>query len=434
MSRNDASSPKLTDCRHFALALTAGNVLPMYRTALQTLRSLPMTKQTAPALISALVLMFVFLIFGLPLSAQQKTPAQPPLRPVRDMPLADQTAPSKPLRVVIAGLVHGHAEGFFHSIQHRTDIEIAGIAEPDRALFDRYAQKYSLDPKLYHADLEETIASTKPQAILAYTNTLDHRKVVEIAAKHHVAVMMEKPLATSAEDARAIAQAAAVANIPVLVNYFTTWEPNRHGAYQVVHEDTIGEVRKIVAHDGHEGPKEIGVGPEFLAWLTDPKLNGAGALYDFGCYGVDFMTWLMGGQRPLTVTAVTQTIKPDVYPKVDDEATIILTYPKAQGIVQASWNWPFGRSDVEVYGKTGEVFTVGADSLQVRKEGESAAKIVQAPPLMPPQDDELRYLRAVVLEGLKPEGPSSLQINVTVAEIMDAARESAKSGRTIKMK
>jgi glucose-fructose oxidoreductase len=349
-------------------------------------------------------------------------------------PTAGQQADnSKPLRVAIAGLVHGHAEGFFSGAVKRTDIEIVGIAEPDRALFDRYAQKYGLDARLYHADLDEMIAATKPQAVLVYTNTYDHRKVVEICAKHHVAVMMEKPLAVSAEDAHAIAKAATAAKIPVLVNYFTTWEPSRHGAYEVAQQGTIGEVRKIVAHDGHQGPKEIGVGPEFLNWLTEPKLNGGGALYDFGCYGVDFTTWLMGGERPLTVTAVTQQIKPDVYPKVDDEATIILTYPKAQGIVQASWNWPFGRSDVEVYGKTGEVMTDGRDMLEVRRQGEPAAKTVKAPALMPPQDDELRYVRAVVLEGLKPEGQSSLQMNVVVAEIMDAARQSAKTGKTVKM-
>lgn len=347
------------------------------------------------------------------------------------VPLDDQKA--GPLRVVIAGLVHGHADGFFSGAVKRTDIEIVGIEEPDRALFDLYAKKYGLDAKLYHVDLEEMIAATKPQAVLAYTNTFDHRKVVEICAKHGVAVMMEKPLAVSAEDAHAIAKMATEAKIPVLVNYFTTWEPSRHGAYGVAHGGSIGEVRKMVAHDGHMGPKEIGVGPEFLGWLTDPQLNGAGALYDFGCYGVDFMTWVMNGERPLTVTAVTQHIKPDVYPKVEDEATIILTYPKAQGIVQASWNWPFGRSDVEVYGTGGEVITGGRDGLVVRKSGESQAQQVKAPALQPPQDDELRYLRAVVVDKWKPSGPGSLEINVAVAEVMDAARESARTGKTVKM-
>lgn len=352
----------------------------------------------------------------------------------QDTPLDNRTVRTGPLKVVVAGLVHGHAEGFFSGAVKRKDVEIVGVAEADRALFDQYAKKYGLDAKLYHADLEEMLNATKPEAVLVYTNTYDHRKVVEICAKHHIAVMMEKPLAVSAEDARAIAKAAAAAKIPVLVNYFTTWEPNRRGAYELVKEGAIGDVRKVVAHDGHKGPKEIGVGPEFLGWLTDPKLNGAGALYDFGCYGVDFMTWLMGGERPLTVTAVTLQIKPDVYPKVDDDATIVLTYPKAVGIVQGSWNWPFGRSDVEIYGKSGEVMTVGRDAMEVRKAGDREPQKVEAKPLVPPADDELRYLTAVVRGEVKPEGPSSLEVNEVVAEVMDAARESAKTGKTVKMK
>ncbi|WP_317196170.1 Gfo/Idh/MocA family protein [Hymenobacter siberiensis] len=57
----------------------------------------------------------------------------------------------------------------------------------------------------------------------------------------------------------------------------------------------LGDIRKMVAHDGHQGPKEIGVNAEFLAWLTDPVQNDGGALPDFGCYGADLMTWLMQG-------------------------------------------------------------------------------------------------------------------------------------------
>ena len=204
----------------------------------------------------------------------------------------------------------------------------------------------------------------------------------------------------------------------------------------MVHDKALGEVRKVVVHDGHRGPKEIGVGPEFLAWITDPKLNGGGALFDFGCYGADLMTWLMDGARPETVTAVTQQIKPDVYPRVDDEATIILTYPQAQAIVQASWNWPFDRKDMEVYGQKGYVITVRRDDIRVRlSEGakESREEQIAAKPLPAPYDNSLSYLKAVIVNGMKPDGPSSLDINLTVTEILDAARRSAASGKTIRL-
>jgi predicted dehydrogenase len=341
---------------------------------------------------------------------------------------------SEPLRVAIAGLVHGHVEGFFSNSAHRLDIQIVAISDPDRSLFDRYAAKFGLDSALYHADLEEMLRTTKPQAVLVYSTTFDHRRIVELCAKQHVPVMMEKPLAVSLQDARAIEHAAREGKIQVLVNYETSWYPSNHAAFEVAHGGAIGEVRKVVVHDGHEGPKEIGVGPEFLRWLTDPKLNGGGALFDFGCYGADLMTWLMDGQRPLSVTAVTQHIKPDIYPQVDDEATIVLTYPKAQAILQASWNWPFGRKDMEVYGRTGYVITVGRDELKVRRAGEKEEQIVAGGKVPSPYDDSLTYLRAVVLNGVKPDGLSSLETNVIVTEILDAARESGATGKTVNLK
>lgn len=341
---------------------------------------------------------------------------------------------AEPLRVAIVGLVHGHVEGFFASSLHRTDIHIVGICDPDRSLFDRYAAQFGLDSAFYHADLEEMLRATRPQAVLVYSNTFEHRKIVELCAKQRVAVMMEKPLAVSLADAQAMEQAAREGNIPVLVNYETSWYPNNHDLFALVQAGAIGDVRKVVVHDGHQGPREIGVGPEFLNWLMDPKLNGGGALFDFGCYGADLMTWLMNRERPLSVTAVTQQIKPEIYPHVDDEATIILTYPKAQAILEASWNWPFDRKDMEVYGRTGYAITVGRDSLKVRRAGEKAEQTVVAGQVPSPYGDSITYLCAVVRNGLKPDGFSSLETNVIVTEILDAARQSATKGKTVILK
>ena len=341
---------------------------------------------------------------------------------------------SAPLRVAIIGLVHGHVEGFFQYSLHRPDIQLVGVAESNQQLAADYAKKYSLDPKLLFTSIDDMLAQTYPQAALVYSNTRDHRQAVEICARHGVPVMMEKPLAVSVEDARAIETAAHQGHIQVLVNYETTWYSSNRAAYDLVHQNALSGVRKIVIHDGHNGPKEIGVGPEFLGWLTDPKLNGGGALFDFGCYGADLATWLMDGQRPLSVTAVTQHIKPDIYPNVDDEATIVLTYPKAQAILQASWNWPFGRKDMEVYGESGYVITVGRDAIRVRRPHEDKEEPqATAPALSAPYDDSLSYLRAVVLDGLKPEGLSSLETNMIVTEILDAARRSAQEGKTVRL-
>ncbi len=338
-----------------------------------------------------------------------------------------------PLRVGIVGLAHGHVHGFLQQSLHSPEIDIVGVAEPDRQLLSQAGVRYGFDQATLFTDLEEMLAKAHPQAVLVYTNTYDHRRVVEICARHGVHVMMEKPLAVSLEDALAIEKAGHAGKIHVLVNYETSWYRSNHAAYDLVHDGALGQLRKVVIHDGHNGPKEIGVEPEFLAWLTDPTLNGGGALFDFGCYGADLMTWLMDGERPQTVTAVTQQMKPEIYSRVDDEATIILTYPRTQAIMQASWNWPFGRKDMEVYGETGYAVTVDGNGIRVRRGGESAEQILAAKPVPAPYDNSLSYLRAVILDGAKEDGLSSLQTNVTVTEILDAARRSAATGRTIRL-
>jgi len=164
--------------------------------------------------------------------------------------------------------------------------------------------------------------------------------------------------------------------------------------------------------------------------LTDPVKNGAGALFDFGCYGANLMTWLMDNERPLAVTALTRTNKPAIYPRVDDEATVLVQYQAAQGIAQASWNWPFGRKDLEVYGETGYAIANGGSSLKVRI-GDRPESQRTLDPLAPGDRDEVAYLVSVARGERTPSGLSSLENNMIVTEILAAARESARTGRTV---
>jgi len=240
------------------------------------------------------------------------------------------------LRVAIIGLEHGHVEGFLSALPQHHDVELVGIADPDPALAAKYEKKYSLDHGLFFLDMDKMIEARHPQAVLVYTSIGEHRKVIEAAARHGVSVMVEKPLTISLEDALAIRKVARQYHIHVLVNYETTWYASNRAAYDELEAGKLGEIRRVVIHDGHQGPKEIGVPPEFLNFLTDPAQNGAGALYDFGCYGADLMVWLMHGEAPLTVTAVLNHDKPQIYPNVDDDATIVLTYPHTQAVIQAS--------------------------------------------------------------------------------------------------
>ena len=335
-------------------------------------------------------------------------------------------AAQAPLRLAIAGLVHGHVSGFLRGAQGRRDVEIVGIFDSDKALLQQYGQRYKLPDSALFTDLAAMLDRTKPEAVASFSNTSDHPAIVEAAAARRIDVMMEKPLAVSNADAQRIRRAAERGGVEVFVNYETTWYPSLGAIWTLMKEKkTSGEIRKMVAMDGHQGPKAINVQPEFLAWLSDPVKNGGGALYDFGCYGANLMTWLMDNQRPLAVTAITQHFQPDVYPRVDDEATILVEYPKAQGIIQASWNWPANRKDLEVYGERGFAIATGGNGLRVGAPKEPD-RVVTPDPRPADERDSIAHLIAVVRGTRKPNALSSLENNMIVTEILAAARDSAR--------
>ena len=349
---------------------------------------------------------------------------------------AQQTVASRaPIRVAVARLTHGHVAGIWANAH--PDIQIVGIYEPNAEVVDKLQKRYGFDRAVVYTDLAKMLDAVKPDAVVAFGSIYEHMAVVQAAAPRRVHVMVEKPLAMRVDHAFEMEKLAKRYGIHLLTNYETTWYPSMEAAHHLLAGDSvIGPLRKIVVHDGHPGPKEIGVSTEFLEWLTDPVQNGGGALIDFGCYGANLATWVMRGEVPLTVTAVTQQIKPDVYPRVDDEATIVLTYPRTQAIIQASWNWPVSRKDIELYGKTGYLFAPNGTSLRLRRnERENKEEAITPPARTAPTQNEWQYLAAVVRGTIRVSDTdlSSLANNVTVVRILDAARTSARTGTTVKL-
>jgi glucose-fructose oxidoreductase len=347
---------------------------------------------------------------------------------------------SAALRVGIIGLVHGHVAGFLNGgalvpaggAIHRPDIQIVGIVEPDDQLFKKYADHYHWSAAMRFRSIEDLASHAHPQANLVFTSTAGHTDAVLKSAALGIHVMMEKPMAISYKDALAMAEAARKGHVHVLTDYETSWYSSNKAVYDLVKNNSLGPLTKAVVRDGHNGPQKIHVQPEFFNWLTNPKENGAGALYDFGCYGADLMTWLTNGETPVSVSAVTKHLQPALYPKVDDEAEVIVNYKNAVAILQGSWTWPFNVKDMDVYGITGSAETIGPKQVKIRLENEKEDRLSTPAPLVAPYDDPLHYLEAVIRGNIQ-EGNdvSSLKVNIIVSHILDAARESAQTGKVV---
>jgi predicted dehydrogenase len=334
------------------------------------------------------------------------------------------------LKVVVAGLNHDHIYNVLTAYKEGR-VAIIGIAEPNKKLWAKFGKQFNVPDSVFYTDLKSALQHKKPDAVLGYNEVARHVDIVRICAPLHIPVMIEKPLAATLGQAKEIEQLAIKYKVKVLTNYETTWYASYKDVYDTLRTGSMGTIKKLVVHDGHEGPKELGCSAEFLQWLTDPVLNGGGAITDFGCYGADLMTWIMKGQKPIAVTAITRRYKPNVYPKVDDDATIILEYPKATGLIEASWNWPYSIKDLEAFSQTGYIHALDGKNITSQKRGKQQVKR-QASPLQAPYNDPITYLTAVLHNQIPAtDDLSSLKYNMIVMQILDAAKQSAASGKRI---
>lgn len=344
-------------------------------------------------------------------------------------------AQQKKLKLVIHGLTHQHVATFFRS-NAATYFELVGIAESDTVVIQKYQKKYGFADSLIYKNLNQLLSNVQCDAVAAFNPISEHIQTVKLCAPKGIHVMVEKPLAVNLKQAKEMQQIASENNIHLITNYETSWYPTIQHVYKKISEGKIGRLTKLEVNCGHKGPKGINVYPEFLEWLINPEKNGGGALIDFGCYGVNIATCINKGKRPLAVTAITANNKPDVYQRVEDEAIILLEYDSMQCIVQGSWNWPFNRKDIEVYGTLGYFKTINDKSFGYRLSRKDSYKTEQISVTDKYHENPYAYFSALIRGSITEQGyePSALENNILVVEILDAALKSARKGKTIQFK
>lgn len=335
------------------------------------------------------------------------------------------------IRLAIVGLDHDHVWGLLKDLTEEPNAELVAIADGHPELVDQAKAKVTANVKFY-SDYVRMLDEVKPDGVIVTTENDRHLEILRECAKRHINYSTEKPMATTAADAREMERLANRAGIKVMVNYWNVWVAPTHELYHRVKENQVGPIQKIVVQYGHQGPKEIAVSKYFADWLYDPVKNGGGAIMDFGCYGAELAVWLKG--RPSRVSAVTQKLKVAQHNPVDDDATIILDYPDGQAIIEASWDWPYSMGQVEAFGPKGSLLATRND-LFFRSPTDNVAKVglegervaLDPPPRM--TSNPISYFVECLRNNTPIEDPLSMKLNVQVMEILDAARESVRTGK-----
>ena len=333
-------------------------------------------------------------------------------------------------KLAIIGLDHDHVWGLLRDLAGEPNAELVAIADNHQPLVDQAKTKVPPTVKFY-SDYVKMLDEMKPDGVIVTTENDWHLEILRECAKRHIHYSTEKPMATTAADAREMERLANQAGIKVMVNYWNAWVAPTHALYHRVHDNQLGPVQRIIVQYGHQGPKEIGVSKYFADWLYDPVKNGGGAIMDFGCYGAEWAVWLKG--RPARVSAVTQKLKVDQHNAVDDDATIVLDYPDGTAIIEASWDWPYNMGQVQVFGPKGSLLATAKDLFSRSPKdnvanGALEGERVALDPPMHETSNPISYFVDCIRSNKPIEDPLSMKLNVQVMEILDAARESARTG------
>lgn len=332
-------------------------------------------------------------------------------------------------KMAIIGLVHAHVWGHLDKVLKSKEVKLVGVAEPNPALVEE-AKKAGVPGDLITADYKKMLAEKKPDFVWSFVENNRHLEIVQVCAPLKINVIFEKPLAATYAQALEIQKLAKKYDIKVMSNYQMAWWPANYTAKKTADSGELGKVWRLHGIVGHGGPSSEGVRNKFFfSWLTDPVQNGAGALMDFGCYNALWSLWYMG--RPETVYAHANHIRPDVFPRVEDNSDMILGYKNSVGIFEGSWDLPKSYQDLEVFGIKGSVYMQNG---KVTTKFKNQATDISLEPLVPEDSEPISYMVSRMRTKRPLEGLTALDINVQVLEIIDAAKKSIATGQAIRMK
>jgi predicted dehydrogenase len=343
--------------------------------------------------------------------------------------LADDAPPYK---IAVLGLGHAHAWGRLRSITQGKTAQFVGVAEPNAELAAE-AEKAGVPDALIFSDFTKLLDQTKPDIVRAFVENNRHLEIANLCAPRHINLIFEKPLASTYADAGKMRDLALKYRIRIMTNYQMAWWPTNYTAKAAADHGDVGTVYRLRGIVGHGGPGSNGVRNKyFFDWLTDPVKNGAGALMDFGCYNALWSLWYLG--MPTTVYASAQHLRPERFPNVEDNATLVFNYPNAVGIFEASWDLPRGFQDLEVFGRSSEEHPPASlymtqAGVEWRKGKET--KQLSVTPLAEDQSDPVAYMVACIKANKSIEGLTAIDINVDVIHLIELAKESIKTGHSV---
>lgn len=345
-----------------------------------------------------------------------------------------------PWKIGVLGLIHDHIWQHVSELVQRDDVDLV-VADPNPPLREKARTEYGVERQ--YADYADLLEREQPDAVLIFVDNAGTAPIVELAASHGTPMMVEKPMADSLDGAERMRVAVNSAGVPLMINWPTAWVPVIRHALHLAAEGVIGEIYRFSFRGGHGGPKEFGCSPYFYNWLYDRDRNGGGAYIDYCSYGASMAGYLFG--LPSRVQATIGRLQKD-YIEVDDNAVLLLRYPRVMATIEATWTSAGPVPD------GGPVFWGSAGSLIVRRQAgrregqvvtggviqhitpdEPAGRGIDTPDMPEGERTATQYFLNCLANDRPIDGLVGSGVGRDAQEILEAGLRAARTGREVSL-
>lgn len=362
------------------------------------------------------------------------------------------------IRAVVIGFAHMHVNEICLYIDGQEDFDLVGLADvppksPEKtdARYTRSwnlknnSEKFGLTP---YEDYKKMLDELKPDIAFILCENSEKLQIVEECAKRHINISIEKPMAVDLKTAIKIRNTVNKYGVEAIVNWPVIWRPHMHTQLAALASGIVGDLVKVYYINGHTGPlgkgaKHRGV-MEQIGEMTDEQRastwwykneTGGGAFLDIGCYGCLFNQWARSeGEYPDAVTAFADNYCTP-YMDCPDNVAAIIDYKDSYGVIEGTWTTP------QIVLPTGPVYCCTEGALYCTPDKQVKAVNIYGEEIELPDyeitphianiADHYAYCKKNNLPLIK---TVTLDFNVQVMAIIDAAMKSAKSGKKEKVK
>ena len=318
------------------------------------------------------------------------------------------------------GIVGTGGMGGVHAreIHGRRDARVVALCDTSEQALERAASWFgpAAADVARHTDLDGMLAAGGLDAVVIATPHTQHAAHIIAALEHGLHVLVEKPMATTAADARAITARAEAAGRVVAIAYQRHGSAGYRRAHEAIASGAVGDLRLVTVLIAQDCLENFIPG---RTWRADPALSGGGHFMDTGSHINDMMLWV-SGLEPESVMAHIDNFGT----LVDVCSALSIRFRNgAVGTFAATSLSPEWREEFSFYGTKG-VLNIRGDEMRLQVKGQDTVVLRGQGRDVRPVEDFIATVR-----GERPAPQAPPVYGLRVAQVSEAAYKSAQSGR-----